>query len=563
MRVWDNFYINFLRKKIDPKIDRQSNHLKPIKFPMSKWKFTYGFPEPKSAPLCARRSISYISKIYGIDLKIKPDDSKLINAYNYTIGRLFSLTLKERNFEMIEYYLSIGVPTHFGKSLCVHFIHNQYPIELVGSLIANAEDPKAIISLIYHCGTNSYVGEFIWLLDKMVNRMPESKITYVYSAYSNFFDECIHHLISKKYYILLQAISSEFTNDSSKRGKRFFKNFLNYGFLLEDEFYHIVRMLAEIGESKTASELLNKCVCSLDTLNSLLSYSATTEENLMDQDNFRSYIRLLLAKGADYQKISLPTVIHRHVFSVIGEIIFKAKYDDSKLAREYLTSSTISKSFSNPETIDVFLSILHHLFFPGKILNIYAIMASGWSQMIHFLLNECDPEIEFVCNCPFLKTAKANFLLLFCRHDEILDLVLNNDRIGGRTIIGQESKYIICGMYKEAGLSICGSGLTKSLRILLNNETAKMEILQYAGILIDKACSESQFKIFDQLVAVPNLKFVQFANQSNQHYSLLCDQIRFRLWIVKQCIWDQYHLLELPIDPDAIKYICQTYLDIL
>jgi hypothetical protein len=524
---------------------------------MSKWKRTYGFPEPKVTLTPPRNLVNYANKIYQLDLKIDPDDTKLLTSYNYCIQRLFSRALKDQDFETVEKYLGMGVPTHFGKSLSINFIHNKYPLELIGLLISHTNNSsKALMSLIFHCATNSYVKEFIWLLDKMVSETFREQIIYVYDAYPNFFTTIIPQLIDKKYYILLQNISSEFVGDSSKRGNSFFKNFMEYefmdnGILDEEEFYHIVCMLSAIGECKTACNLVNYYDCSLDILNNLLCYSATIKEVAIDQVNFRIYIQLLLTKGADYQHINLSTVANRHVFGIIGEIVYKNNYYNPKSF--YPLSD--QKKCMGVETIDSFLSLSHYHFYSSKELDIYDILIIGWKEMIYFLLNECDPGIKFVC-----RKIGINLLKHACRQgdNEILDLLLNNNRIKENAGI-QGSTTGGLNHYTEATYLVCKEGRIGSLKILLGSVTARREILHLSYEFLETSYANSQPEIFDRLVADPSIKLMSSIDSDH----LFIDQIEFRLWLIMEYLYQQYTLLELRLDPDAIRYLCQKYLDIL
>src|SRR5258708_3479754 len=70
-----------------------------------------------------------------LQIQISNSSAKLISSYGHILRRLFSQAMKTHDYDTIAYYVDIGVPIHFGKSLRYDFISDTCPLPILHLLI--------------------------------------------------------------------------------------------------------------------------------------------------------------------------------------------------------------------------------------------------------------------------------------------------------------------------------------------------------------------------------------------------------------------------------------------
>ena len=557
---------------------------------MSKWSKFYGFgsipplPPNNTIIICA-------NKLFGIDVNIN-SNNKLITSYDHIIRRLFSGAMKAHDYEKIKLYLENNAPVHFGKSLCVNFIGDTCPIDILNLLIdkTNINSPS-IIPLIYHCMENKYVNESVQLIDKMIGGNLKSYIAYVCDAYEDFLSEIIKHMISNSMYNSIEKIGSEILNNSIKKYNRFFKIlafvYEKIDWNLKNETLSILLIKLSIyGQYQYTNTLLNSYEYPQNILDNLLetcahmtceilkkptsnklSSSAMVHTiqmsdvdgamvhtiQMSDVDDFLKCVSTLLTKGANYVQPNLSKINNPYAFGIIGANRFRSKYDTSGLANLILNSDRITDYYGLTIDLETFLKFLHTLFFSTLELNMYPIMCANWSEIIYFLLNECDTDLKFKYQS-YKSYKSENILELVCRNNywKIVDLILNNKRIHTNVNLSENNVH-------KAIQTTCEYNRIESMKILLNNERSNKIIISKSIELARLTYDQKKLEMLDCLVSNRNYKLVPMLYQTNDSgfNDVLFKKIVHRLWQIYNTGYTEYLI------PDILNIICQMTLWIL
>lgn len=525
---------------------------------MSKWLKYYGFPDSPLPPITVTFTeciIKCIDKLFGI--KIKKDDRKLITNYAYILRRRFSQIMKDHDYDKIAYYLEIDVPIHFGKSLCVDFVGMTYPIKIIKLLVDKIDGSnKIIIPLIYYCMKNEYIDESIILLDKFSKGLFISKLAYIFDDNEDYFSTILKKIIYDKRYDLLETLGLEFTDSSCERGNDFFRKLSMdcnlFDAPIEDfkdeDLYTLLIKLSIREQYDYTMILLHKYTYPQNILNELLETCAMSENMPSYKDDLKKCVLYLLKKGAIYSHPNLSAIANCYVFGILGAKKFKLQYDISKTAKEFLDTSIITEYYGNHSYVETFLKYLHDIFFTTSVINIYPLIRANWSEMIHFLLNECDPNLKFEYD------TKINILKKSCEHDhlQIVNLVLNNNRIGG-------TSRLTIPHINEAVEITCGKGLMDIMNELSSNNRCRHSMISNSNKLAKLAYYNNKLNMIDLLVTIPEYKLMNiiYSDDCCEFNDMLFKKILIRLWY----IWQVADMFILNID--IINVICSIYLQIL